>query len=78
MQGQPQASYENSGRTSNQELFPGQMAQAASWPELLSSGEFMKPGKPQALAGREPNTGIPLNSPWFYLSLILLLLLLLL
>jgi hypothetical protein len=71
MQRQPQVSYENSGMESNLE-------QASPWPELLSSGEFMHPGKPQYLAGREPEPDIPLNSPWLYLSLILLLLLLLL
>jgi hypothetical protein len=78
MQSQLQASYENSGRESSQELFPGQMEQAAPWPELLSPGELLKPGKPQALAGKESKLDFPLNSPWLYLSLILLLWLLLL
>ena len=78
MQSQLQASYENSGRESSQELFPSQMEQAAPWPELLSSGEYMKPGKPQAMAGNESRSDIPWNSPWLYLSLILLLGLLLL
>ena len=78
MQSQPQASYENPGRKSNQKLFPGQMEQAAPWPELLSPGELSKSGKPQALAGRELKLDFPVNSPWLYLSLILLLGLLLL
>jgi hypothetical protein len=77
MQSQLQASYENPGRMSNQELFPGQMEQTAPWPELLSPGE-LKSGKPLGLAGREAKLDIPLNSPWLYLSLILLLGLLLL
>ena len=71
MQRQPQVSYENSGMESNLE-------QAAPWPELLSPGELSKYGKPIAMAGREPKPDIPLNSPWLYLSLILLLWLLLL
>jgi hypothetical protein len=78
MQSQPQASYENSGGMSSQELFPGQMEQAAPWPELLSPGEFLKPGKPQALDGRESKLDFPVKSPWLYLSLILLFWLLLL
>ena len=71
MQSQLQANYESSGMESNLE-------QAAPWPELLSSGEYMKPGKPQAMAGNESRSDIPWNSPWLYLSLILLLGLLLL
>jgi hypothetical protein len=78
MQMQPQANYESPGRESNQELFPGQMEQAASWQELLSPGELSKYGKPQALAGRESKLDIPLKSPWFYLALILMFWLLLL
>jgi hypothetical protein len=78
MQSQLQASYENSGRKSSQELFPGQMEQTAPWPEFLSPGELLKPDKAQALAGRESKSDIPLKSPWLYLSLILLLWLLLL
>jgi hypothetical protein len=78
MQSQLQASYENSGRESSQELFSGQMEQAALWPELLSPGELLKPGKRQALAGKESKLDISLKSPWLYLSLILLLWLLLL
>jgi hypothetical protein len=78
MQSQLQASYENSGRQISQEIFPGQMEQAAPWPELLSPGEYLNSGKPQALAGSESNLDISLNSPWLYLSLILLVWLLLL
>jgi hypothetical protein len=78
MQSQPQASYENPGRKSNQKLFPGQMEQAAPWPELLSPGGLPKSGKPQAFAGKESKLDIPMNSPWLYVSLILLLGLLLL
>jgi hypothetical protein len=78
MQSQLQASYENAGREINQDLFPGQMEQAASWPELLSPGELLNPGRHQALAGRESKLDISLKSPWLYLSLILLLWLLLL
>ena len=78
MQSQLQASYENSGRESSQELFPSQMEQAAPWPELLSPGELLKPGKSQALAGKDSKLDISLKSPWLYLSLILLFWLLLL
>jgi hypothetical protein len=78
MQSQLQASYENSGRESSQELFPVQMEQAASWPELLSPGELLKPGQPHAFAGKESKLDISLKSPWLYLSLILLFWLLLL
>jgi uncharacterized membrane protein len=78
MRRQPQASYQNPGRKSNRELFHGQMEQAAPWTELLASSELSKYDKPRALAGRESQLDISLNSPWLYLSLILLLGLLLL
>jgi hypothetical protein len=71
MQRQPQASYESPGRESKLE-------QAVPWPEFLSPAELSQSGKPQALAGRESKLDIPLKSPWFYLSLILLCWLLLL
>jgi|CZKF01.1.fsa_nt_gi hypothetical protein len=78
MQRQPQASYEYPCQRSNLEQFHGQMEQATPWPELLSPNELSKSDNPRTLAGRESKLDISLNSPWFYLSLILLLGLLLL
>jgi hypothetical protein len=73
MQMQAQVGYENPGRKSSQGLFSGQMGQAATWTELLASRESSKSGTPRALAGRESKLDVSLNSPWLYLSLILLL-----
>lgn len=70
---QAQANYENPGQESSQGLFPGQMEQTAPWTELLAPGEFSKSGQPRAWAGRGSKLDISLNSPWLYLSLILLL-----
>jgi hypothetical protein len=71
MRMQPHANYESPGRESN-------LGQPSSWPELLSSGELSKYGKPLTMAGRETKLDIPLKSPWFYLALILMIWLLLL
>jgi hypothetical protein len=73
MQSQAQVGYENPGQESSQELFPGQMEQAVVWSEFLAPRELSKSGKPQGWAGRESKLDISLNSPWLYLSLILLL-----
>lgn len=71
MQNQAQANYESPDRESNLE-------QAVPWPELLHTSELSEYGKPRAIAGRDSKLDIPLKSPWFYLSLILLFWLLLL
>jgi hypothetical protein len=71
MQRQPQANYESPGRESNVE-------QAVPCSELLYPGELSKYGEPRAMAGRESKLDIPFKSPWFYLSLIVLIWLLLL
>ena len=73
MQRQAPASYENSGQENSHGLFPGQMEQAAPWTEFLAPGKYSKSGQPRAWAGRESKLDISLNSPWLYLSLVLLL-----
>ncbi len=73
-----QAIYEKPGQESKQELFHGRLEQAAPWAELLAPINLSESDKPTALDGRASRLDISWNTPWLYLSLALLLLLLLL
>ena len=78
MHGQLQANYENPGRNSGRDLLRGQMEQAASWTGSLAPRGLSGSAHPRDLDGGESRLGVPLRSPWLYLSLILMLGLLLL
>jgi hypothetical protein len=71
------ARYENYRLGNEQDMHGNQMEQASAWPELLATNE-LKSGGSVVLEGRESKPEIALNSPWLYLSLVLLLALLLL
>ena len=64
---------ENSGRRSEQNLPAVKMQYAPVRTERLPQPNSSQSGAPGALAERDSKMSIKLNSPWLYLSLVLIL-----